>query len=143
MATTINSWVTLKTPIVPNSFGDNSGAHIMQGYTETNVTIGTYSFIPTAQMEYFNFTASLTGTLNLVASNPTASQVDGSITQAFRKLGKIDMILTNGASATSSVILGAGFKSSVTTYNIPASKQLHLSGINDGTNYITHGMITI
>ncbi len=142
MATTINSWVTLKNPIVPNSYGDTSGAHIIQGYTETNTTIGTYSFIPTAQMEYINFTASLTGTLNIVASNPTASQVDGSVTQAFRKLGEISMLFVNGASATSSVILGAGFKSDTLTYAVPVSKSLWVRGINNGSNYIVTGTIT-
>ncbi len=142
MATTVRHWVPLTSPTVPNNFGDQSGGHISQDNQEVTLSGNTFSYTPISQATYILFTASVIGNCNLVLTNPTQSFVDGTIGQAFRKMGTIDIILTAGAS-TASVILGSGYKSDVLTYAVPATKQVWLSGICDGTNYLIDGKITI
>lgn len=144
MATNKRSFIGTNTPTVPNNFTDNSGAKISQGYTETNTSTGTYSFIPKNQFEYINFTASLTGNLAIVATNATYSFVDGSVEQAFKYCGKLEMMLTGGAS-TYTVTLSTGFKTDAVgaSFSVPANKLLTISAINNGTYYIANGTVTL
>lgn len=125
MATT-NSRIA---PYVPNFIQDNTGRTIGQSYTVATASSGTYSFYPSEQKTYLNFTSALTGNMALVI-NATASLICDELT----------VLLKGGASQYTVTISGdiTGVTSSIT---IPASKNAVYQGVFNGTSFIGESSI--
>ncbi len=140
MSNTINTWIPLKNPIVANNYGDST--FFTKNYIESAQTSGTYSFTQVAQDTFIRFTTPLdTAGLNIIISNPTVSNVDNTINETLKYCSTFNMTFLGNLSDVSTVNLGTGFASSITTYSIPAGNKLLLNGVYDGTKYITYGTI--
>ncbi len=106
---------------------DNTGRNHTYNAATSVLTTGTYSFYPTADTEYRNFTAPLTGTLNILVG--TASP---------RPYVNDEFVFTlYGGSATQSVILGNQLTAATSkTITVSANQYVKITGHYNGNIYI-------